>query len=133
MTRTTQISCERFHLRGAAHGVGVYYDDPPEPVDGVYDVSTISIDLDSGSRRTETVAFKRSGIGPSQISEPYHITTLTIGARVQPKPIKHWPWQHNYSKTVAVGEYDSITGPRTIIKATCECGKTCRYTVRGSA
>lgn len=66
--RLHKVKEERAHLRGTAWGVG---DEDPSPVDGIYDVSTISID----SRR-ETVAFKVAGVGPSQIENPYSVTTL---------------------------------------------------------
>lgn len=39
---------------------------------------------------------------------------------------------HHFSGGRAVGEYDSITGPRTIVLGHCECGKPHRWTVRGS-
>lgn len=57
-------------LQGVVVGVSR---DAPEPVDGVYDLSTITT-----GRGAETVAFKLSGVGPEQIMEPRRIKTLTV-------------------------------------------------------
>lgn len=57
-------------LRGTAVGVGR---DTAEPVDGVYELSTIEW---RGGH--DTVGFKMSGVGPDQITEPRHVKTLTV-------------------------------------------------------
>lgn len=52
------------------------------------------------------------------------------GGRLRPRKVKHWPWQHSYTRR-AVGHYYSITGPRTIVAYSCECGHEYRDTVLG--
>ena len=71
-----QSALEQAHLFGTA--CGVTEGDEPRPVDGVYEVSTISIGFSDHSSRRETVGFKVSGVGPQQITEPYQLRTLTV-------------------------------------------------------
>lgn len=66
---------ERARLSGEA--VGVIPEDFTQPVDGFYELSTISTEV-GGRPRRETVAFKLDGVGPQQISEPRLVKTLTI-------------------------------------------------------
>lgn len=75
----TKVGHERAHLRGKAFGTVRFDEDEPAPVDGIYDVSTICVFVGRTARH-ETVAFKVSGVGPEQISEPYRIKTLTVTA-----------------------------------------------------
>lgn len=72
-----QVGLETARLRGEVLDVLI---DETRPVDGVYEISTIRVELASGRSRRETVAFKVSGVGPQQITEPYYATTLTITA-----------------------------------------------------
>jgi hypothetical protein len=58
-------------LQGRAVGVGREIVDE---VEGFYDISTII----GWMGRAETVAFKTSGIGPEQISEPASVKTLRM-------------------------------------------------------
>ena len=68
-----RVGLVRKRLVGKAMGVS-QFDGDAQPVDGVYDLSTIVNQFD----HRETVGFKVSGIGPSQISEPQLIKTLTV-------------------------------------------------------
>lgn len=59
---------------GHAHGVSDDHDEAPSVVDGIFEISTII----NWHGRPETVAFKVSGEGPSQIWEPHRVETVTI-------------------------------------------------------
>lgn len=71
--KVIQEGKERVHLRGTAYS---WLDEVYRPVDGIYEVSTISI-FRGRTHTRETVAFKVSGVGPAQIEEPYRLKTLT--------------------------------------------------------